>query len=342
MIKILHASDFHMDSPLQGRTEEMRQRLLEIPGQVAALCREKNCDMLILSGDLFDGSYSRESMNALRKALETVTVPVFITPGNHDFVTPDSPWIKESWPANVHIFTRNVMESVALPELDCRVYGAGLQDMDCPQLLEGFHADGQERYHIGIVHGDPLQTPAPQVRDSGLDYLAMGHIHRAGSFRAGKTLCLWPGIPMGRDYGETGTKGVYLITVGEQAEAQFLPLGYPEFHDLEIDAEDPAAALEQILPAAGSRDYYRITLTGYDCGVGVTPDAQLYPNLELRDQRVPEGELWGNLEDDTLEGTYFRKLHAALDSGDPEDQQIIRLAARISRQILDGQEVKLP
>jgi hypothetical protein len=31
-----------------------------------------------------------------------------------------------------------------------------------------------------------------------------------------------------------------------------------------------------------------------------------------------------------------------LASGEPEDQQIIRLAARISRQILDGQEVKLP
>ena len=147
---------------------------------------------------------------------------------------------------------------------------------------------------------------------------------------------------MGRDYGETGTKGVYLITVGEQTQAQFLPLGYPEFFDLEIDGEDPATALERILPAAGGRDFYRITLTGYDCGAVVTPDTELYPNLLLRDQRVQEGELWGNLADDTLEGAYFRKLHAALDSGEPEDQQIIRLAARISRQILDGQEVKLP
>ena len=60
MIKILHSGDWHLDSPFQGRTEAqagaLRQELLQIPDKIAALCREENCDLVLLSGDLFDGA----------------------------------------------------------------------------------------------------------------------------------------------------------------------------------------------------------------------------------------------------------------------------------------------
>lgn len=357
MIKLLHAADLHLDSPLMGHSEAqrdfLRQALLEVPEKIAQLCRIHQCGLLLLSGDLFDGPYTKESFSALRAALEEAGVPTFISPGNHDFCSPDSPWLTEVWPKNVHIFTKAIPESVSVPELDCRIYGAGFQSMDCSGLLENFHAESDERYHIGVFHGDPTQISSPynpitvgQVRDSGLEYLALGHIHKRDSFQAGSTLCAWPGCPMGRGYDETGAKGVLLVTIEEAACTQFLPLDVPQFFDLETEAgNSPLAAAAQLLPPIGNRNFYRITFTGYSSGIDVeqlSASFTKFPNLIFRDRTIPETDLWGAAEDDTLEGIYFRKLRDAMSGQDDAAQRRIRLAAQISRQLLDGQEVKLP
>lgn len=357
MIKLLHCADVHLDSPLAGYSDAQRtllkQALLDIPGALVRLCRTHGCDLLLLAGDVFDGGYTPESLHALRNALEEVGIPVFISPGNHDFCGPDSPWLTESWPANVHIFTKAVPTSVPLLELDCRVYGAGFQSMDCPALLEGFRAEGAERYHIGVFHGDPVQAASPycpisvsQIRDSGLEYLALGHIHKGDAFTAGSTLCAWPGCPMGRGFDETGEKGVLLVTIEETASARFLPLEVPRFYDREVEAgADPLSAVAEVVPPVASRDFYRVTLTGYASGVDLNRIAAAFPhlpNLTLRDRTIPEADLWSIVDADSLEGIYFRKLHDAMNGQDEATKRRIHLAARISRMLLDGQEVPLP
>ena len=356
-MRILHSADWHLDTPFAGRspeqTELLRQALLSVPGRVADLCLAKQCDMVLLSGDLFDGAYSRESCRSLYNALERMAVPVFITPGNHDFNGPDSPWLRETWPENVHIFTREKLESVSVPSLDCRVYGAGYQSMDCPGLLEHFSTEGEERCHVGVLHADPTQRATPycpltteQVRLSGLDYLALGHVHKGGAFRAGKTLCAWPGCPMGRGYDETGEKGVLLVELGETAQTEFISLGLPCFYDFQTDAgADPSETLANLLPPAGSNDYYRITLTGYADKVDVVQlqkEFENYSHLLIRDKTVPEADLWGAAGEDSLEGLYFGMLRGAMEDQDEQIRRRTLLAAKISRQILDGQEVKLP
>ena len=357
MIKILHSADWHLDSPLQGRTDAqtrlLRQSLLALPGKVAAICREEGCDLMLLSGDLFDGAYTKDSYLALFHALESVEVPVFITPGNHDFSTADSPWLAEQWPKNVHIFIHPVIESVSLPTLNCRVYGAGFVGMDCPGLLEGFRVEQPETWAIGILHGDPTQTNSPycpitsqQIRASGLDYLALGHIHKGGMIQEGKTLCAWPGCPMGRGYDESGDKGLLIVTVDEKTTIKFVPLDTPKFYDLECPIKDTAeAALENLLPPVGNSDFYRITFTGNSPAIDIatlTERFSRFPNLELRDKTQPPVDIWKAVGEDSFEGMYFRLLQDALQGQDEESQRIVQLAARISRQILDGQEVVLP
>ena len=347
-MKILHSADLHLDAPFAGRTAEaaefLRRELLAVPGKLADICVSWQCDLALLAGDLFDGAYSRESYRALYAALERMAVPVFISPGNHDHCGMESSWEREVWPENVHVFTKEKIESVPVPELDCRVYGAGYQSMDCPGLLENFVTEGEEKYHVGILHADPTQAATPycpmtmeQVKQSGLQYLALGHVHKTGSFRAGETLCAWPGCPMGRGYDETGEKGVFVVELLDAASAEFVPLNTPRFYDLQAEQAD----WKTLLPPAGSNDFYRITLTGYGTGEPVTVPAG-YPHLELRDETVPETDLWGTAGEDTLEGIYFGMLRTALETEDDAQQRVIRLAAEISRQILDGQEVKLP
>ncbi len=353
MIKILHSADWHLDSPLLLQDPEqsklLRKALARVPEQVAAICKEQKCDMMLLSGDLFDGPYAADTLQTLRQTLENVAVPVFIAPGNHDYIGADSPWLSVAWPENVHIFTHPVMESVSVDALDCRVYGAGFISMDCPGLLADFTPKHTERYAVGVLHGDPTQISSPycpitteQVKHSELDYLALGHIHKGDSFRAGKTLCAWPGCPMGRGYDETGEKGMLIVTIDETAQAQFIPLETPRFYDIDVTAD---TALSDILPPVGNEDFYRITFTGASEPMDLAAIKQEYarfPNLVLRDRTTPPVDVWCTAGDDTLEGMYFKLLHDAMEDSDPATQRQIRLAAQISRQILDGQEVVLP
>ena len=357
-MKILHSADWHLDAPLTGKSEEqsrfLRSSLLKIPQQVADLAVQEHCDLMLLAGDLFDGQNTRESFNAVVSALSGVKIPVFITPGNHDFCRPDSPYISEKWPENVHIFKKSAFESVCLPELGCTVYGAGYEAMDCPGLLKDFSVTDAPGLHIGILHSDPLQASSPyapltnqQVRQSGLNYLALGHVHKSGSFRAGQTLCAWPGCPMGRGYDEAGEKGVILVDLGETVTAQFCPLDTPRFYDETLEAGiDPVETAATLLPPLATNDCYRITFTGYSTPMDLDAVAAAFPHipyLEFRDRTLPDADLWSGLGEDTLEGLYFKLLHDGIENTESQTlQQQLLLAAKLSRRILDGQEVVLP
>ena len=350
-MKILHSADWHLCSPLQGRTPQqqplLRRHLRLLPGKIAALCWQHDCDLMLLSGDLFDGPYDADTVQLLKNALHDAAVPVFITPGNHDFCSANSPWLNEQWPKNVHIFTKPTVEHVELPDLNCRVYGAGFNAMDCPSLLEGFRAE-EGILSIGILHGDPTQSSSPynpisqtQVAQSGLSYLALGHIHKSGSFRAGSTLCAWPGCPMGRGYDEDGEKGGLLVTIEDTVQASFIPLDTPRFYDLESTVDH----LDSLLPPVGSDDFYRITLVGENEPLDLIALQETYrrfPNLVLRDKTSLPVDIWQALGEDSFEGTYFDLLHQALEGADPQTREQILLAAKLSRQILDGREVVLP
>ncbi len=352
-LKILHSADWHLDSPFTGFSENQRsflkRELQKIPGKVADLCRREDCDLVLLSGDLFDGSVSRDTLDIVKAELKHCGVPVLIAPGNHDFCAPGSPWLEESWPQNVFVFTGG-LESVTIKGLNCRIYGAGYPGMDCPSLLENFRAEGEEAYHIGVLHGDPTQKNSPycpittsQVKNSGLTYLALGHIHKAGAFRAGATLCAWPGCPMGRGWDETGEKGVCIVTLGETAEIRAVSLDTLRFTELEVDIGDNAAqALEDALPAAGSPDFYRISLVGSgDVNLAALKQSlDAFPNLELRDNTEEYVDIWADADEDSLEGVYFTMLRKAMAS-DPANARHIQMAAEISRKLLQGREVTL-
>lgn len=356
MIKILHSADWHLDAPLRGfaprQRESLRNALLRIPDRVADVCIREGCDVMLLSGDIFDGAYTRESYEAVARALRRVRVPVLIAPGNHDFYGGESPWFRENWPENVHIFKRPEISSVSLTGLDCRVYGAAFTGPECPGLLEGFRAGGQERYALLVLHGDPTSVDSPycpvtagQVREAGLDYAALGHIHAPGRFGAGAGMCAWPGCPMGRGYDETGVKGVLVVELEQEAVIRFIPMDGPRFYDESVAAgDDPVGAVEAILPAGGSADFYRVRLTGEvrgDALERLKGRFENYPNLTLIDETIPAGDIWETAGEDSLEGIYFRILRDAMEGQDSKTIEALELAARISRQILQGREVEL-
>lgn len=352
-LKILHTADLHLDSPFAAFPEAARERLraaqLRLPELLVSACRREGADILLLAGDVFDGPYRKSTARALADALEDCAVPVFLAPGNHDFYASGAPWQQELWPENVHIFT-GYMSYVDLEALDCRVYGAGYTSMDCPGLLEGFRAERVFAHTLAVLHGDPLNAKSPycpvtarQVENSGLDYLALGHIHKGGSLTAGGTLCAWPGCPMGRGWDETGRKGLLLAELGDKATLRTLALPLPAFWEETVSIEPGAAqALSAVLPAAAAEDFYRVTLTGRgEVALDALKEQFSYlPGLELRDRTLPRLDPWEKAGQDSFRGLYFTLLKEKLSN--PELADAAQLAAELSQKILDGEEVALP
>lgn len=359
MVKILHSADLHLGSTFGGVSMDTAQVLARrqkgLLSRLLRLKEQEECQIMLLAGDLFDAQPSEALVRDTVSWLERMEIPVCIAPGNHDYLGTDSPYNRVSWPSNVHIFRRAAMESVSVPKLDLRIWGAGFETMDCPSLLEGFRAEGAEPYQVAVLHGDPTAPRSPscpvtrgQVRDSGLQYLALGHIHKAGSFTSGSTLCAWPGCPMGRGFDETGVKGALVVTLGEgQPDLRFFDLGLGRFEELKVEVgEDPLEDILAALPADTGEDIYRITLTGTAEKIDL---AQLRQRLKgsfleliLEDETTRPVELWENAGQDSLEGQLFAILRQMEEGASPEDREIYRLSARITRRLLNGEEVELP
>ena len=64
--------------------------------------------------------------------------------------------------------------------------------------------------------------------------------------------------------------------------------------------------------------------------------------MELRDETEEETDPFDQAGEDSLRGEYFRILKQQLAQADPEQAELIRLAASISLRLLEGKEVELP
>ena len=146
MLKVLHGADFHLDSPFSGLKPDAAARRRgeqrELLARLTDLAREREADLVLLSGDLFDGErVYPETLERLRSALGAMSCPVFIAPGNHDPYTPHGPYAAGDWPENVHVFRTAEVESVELPELGCVVHGCAFTGGErTDQALAGFAA----------------------------------------------------------------------------------------------------------------------------------------------------------------------------------------------------------
>lgn len=355
MIKILHAADFHLDSafsslpPALAVKRRGEQRL--VLDQLRTLC--DGSDLVLLPGDLFDSAHIyRDTLDALKRFFASVRAQIFIAPGNHDYLTDGSPYLTEDWGENVHIFTGSKISCVHLD--GCDVYGAAFTAPECPPLLQGFRVENPETVNIMLLHGD-LQAnsvynaiSAEDISASGLDYLALGHIHLRDEKQFGKTTCAWPGCLMGRGFDECGEKGVLQVEVSKDAcNVRFVPLDVRRYEILNVAAgEDASAAVRAALPERTQNDCYRIILTGEAENVDAKSlEEELKDRfyfLSVRDHTVPKQALWASAGENTLRGHFLQNLKAQYEQTEEKEQKRkIAAAAKLVTALMDGREVAL-
>ena len=362
ILKILHAADLHLDSPFEalpaGKAAIRRAEQRRLLGALAELAAAEDVDLVLLSGDLLDsGSSYFETGEELIASLRRMVVPVFIAPGNHDPYTPGSPYARLRMPENVHVFTENAVRSVVLPELNARVYGAAFTGKSSPALLADFHAAEEPGvWKLLCLHGElgsPVSPYDPiteeQLAASGLDYAALGHIHKAsGLHRAGDTWYSWPGCPEGRGFDECGEKTVNIVTLDDEGgcELKTASIAARRYAVLTVDvtAADPLLAIVTQLPDDTVKDVYRIVLTGE---TESAPDLKkLYANLsemffelQLRDETRLRRSVWERAGEDSLRGIFLKKLRRRYDgAASDEEKKQIEQAARWGLAALNNAE----
>lgn len=351
MIKFLHSADLHLDSPFRCLPPEQaalrRREQLGLLRDLVDLANDTSCDLVLLSGDLLDSEAARpDTADALRRSLAVCRAPVFIAPGNHDYFAPGSPYAAAGWPDNVHIFTRETPEAVTLPDLGVRVWGAAFTAPEAPAPAP-FQAPDDGLLHVMVLHGDtgngPYRLLTPDwIVGTGLDYLALGHIHSAsGLLRTGKTAYAFPGCPMGRGFDETGPKGVYIGTLSEEGcRLDFHPLPGRRYEILTVEAgDDPTVSVLAALPEGSEQNIYRIRLTGPSDPIdpAALEDALRERTFAaaVRDETTPRRDLWAEAGDDSLKGLFLSALAQRRD----EDPAMSELAARLGTAALEGWEV---
>ena len=359
MLKILHAADLHLDSPFAGLSPEQavlrRAEQRTLLDRLADLANEEQVDLVLLAGDLLDGErVYRETVDALAQALGRIRAKVFLAPGNHDPYNAASPYALPIWPDNVHIFTSPHPVGVELPQLDCTVYGAAFTtEQNDHSPLESFSAP-KPCLSLMVLHGNTAgRDYAPispgQIAASGLDYLALGHIHQAsGLQKSGGTFWAYPGCPEGRGFDELGEKGVLLVQVSPgQVQTRLHPLSLRRYEIVEVDLTDcanPLSAVETALPAHTESDIYRIRLTG---AFEMTPQillhleqnlASRFHALELQDRTRPPQDLWARAGEDSLTGLFLRAMAQKREEQPQSDT--LQLAVRFGLAALEkGEDV---
>lgn len=359
-IKLLHAADLHLDSPFEGlpagKAAQRRAEQRELLNKIAYTAESEEVDLVLLSGDLLDSdSAYAETAEELIKALGTMSVPVFISPGNHDFYTHRSPYARLHFSDNVHIFTKNCIECVELPSLNARVFGAAFTDKYCPALLHGFSVRKRDGvFDLMCIHGevgrDSHYNPisVQDIAASGMDYIALGHIHAAsGLNKAGNTYYAWPGCPEGRGFDECGEKHVYIAELSD-GNCEISPVCLAgrryEILPVEFDGKEPLAAVTDRLTIDTQNDIYRIILRGE---ADEAPDINAlrhalessFYSLQLRDETVLRRDIWEKAGEDSLRGQFLQRLRAAYDKAkDDSERELVIQAARWGLAALDNRE----
>ncbi len=194
-LRVLHTADLHLDGDAYGRMEDLaahREREQRVFRQVIDRALADDVHLVLIAGDLFDHNrVSDESVAFVRAQLARLSMPVVVLPGNHDCLQPGGVHDRHDFSKDaphVHVIRALEGETLEFPELDAVVWGRGMEEHDVSfRPLAHLPSRAAHRWCLAMGHGffyEERQRPersspifAEEIRDSGCDYLALGHHH---------------------------------------------------------------------------------------------------------------------------------------------------------------------
>lgn len=360
-VKILHTADLHLgsDFPSLGRKgPERATELISSFRRMLDYCRREDIDLLLIAGDFLESATIKgEELGLIRDLLAGLeSTELVISPGNHDYYSPDSPYALE-WPEGVHII-RKRLESLVLLGGRVRLFGsaflssynresslAGFSEMSRDELDELYREKEDGVIFLGLFHGDIHAGEAGRgynpIRMNDLprglfDYIALGHIHKRTEIcYRGSTAYAYSGNPDPTSFSDSDLKGAYAGKVGRGVcDLHFIPFSSRLFMRVDVDLtgaegyREMAERIRKVLAETGEdyrKNYYRIRLCGMRSGLPyfslpVLMDdlAEDLPYLDIIDDSMAAFDREAISRDGTLRGSFIRSLLMDLDEAEKD------------------------
>lgn len=331
-LSFVHTGDLHLDSPFQGIAQAapegivsaLRDATLRSWERIVGLAIDERVDAVLVAGDVFENANrTLRAQVAVRDGLVRLAhagISSFVVTGNHD---PLSGWEASiAWPELAWRFGPGEVTSrpIIRDGLEiARVHGISYPVRDVTSNLAAlFRRDAHEPFAIGLLHanvggieGHANYAPCSlsDLIASGMDYWALGHIHRHAILRAASPTVVYCGNPQGRDPGETDPRGCYLVRVdgAGTVHPEFRPTDVVRWQRLTVPIDGistmdgligaVAGAIEAAADAAARSIVAIVTLTGRGPQHGVLQRTGVLADLHgvIRD-RFGVGEPFAWLE----------------------------------------------
>jgi exonuclease SbcD len=259
-IKFIHTADLHLDTPFKGLSNlnadlanKLKDATFKSFKRIIDLCIERKVDFLIISGDIFDSE--NKSLRAQKEFISEITrlsnqgIHTYFNCGNHDLL---NSWLDIlQLPDNVYRFGCDNVESITYTKNGSSIadiYGISFEKKEVRKNTAAKYKlnDNPSPISIAVHHGTIgkagiHENYAPfkieDIINQKFDYWALGHIHTRQVIHEAEPMIVYPGNPQGRDFGETGAKGCYLIEIesGLKPIAEFIPTQLIRFEIINID-----------------------------------------------------------------------------------------------------------
>lgn len=281
-MKLLLFADLHLDAPFAwARPETARLRRAnrrETLRRILALAEEERVDAVLCAGDLFEHErVTPDTVAFLQSSFARTDRRIVLAPGNHDWLSPQSPYATVDWSPNVAIYTEARLTPLTLAD-GCTLWGAAHR---APANTDGFFAafrPDRGGVHLALAHAsersllgwqEPGKQPhapfeAAEIAAAGLSHALLGHYHLPRDAERHT----YPGNPDPLEFGEDGERGAVIVSVQPDGAVQRerRVVAVSEVHDVIVSidgaqhATDVQAAVSEAIGAL--RGCVRVTVEG--------------------------------------------------------------------------------
>ncbi len=269
-MKFIHMADLHLGRIFSGIknsniSKNRGEDLWACLSEIIDICNEKEVDLLLIAGDLFERDFFRfKEVSRLKSIFSRCRSRIVISPGNHDYMDSTSPYHILDELENVFIFKDFNLSYFDFRDINTRVHGFSWERPHYTSFYDFKDLNIRDGYtNILLCHGSVMRQgeylPLNISNHSELDYVALGHIHKASKLTSKMYYC---GSPIGLSFKESGEKGVLLYDNGK---VESILIGSREFNSVEISVtgKDFDTVVNEIKRSIKNRNALnRITLTG--------------------------------------------------------------------------------
>lgn len=354
-MKIIHTADIHLGSKMDSgfpkeisdrRKEELRNTFKRL----AEYARINGVEAVILAGDVFDSDapFKKDKEFFYSVVKNTPQTDFLYLKGNHDIA---ADYTGEAIP-NLKTFSGQWQSyrygDVLISGIETGAENASslYSTLDLPE----------DCLNIVVMHGQAGDVSGKdkvnlkKLRDKHIDYLALGHVHKAGGGALdSRGEYAYSGCLEGRGFDETGEHGFFLLETGRKITRTFVPFSERRIEEVSADVTGVKDAYSAYLAVKRQvefkkRNIYRVNLVGeteFDVeGLGGDVAAYLAGDClfaDVKDKTVKKLDIGAFEGDLSLRGEFVRVVSAA--EGIPEERKkrIIALGLKA----LGGRNIEL-